>query len=134
MRTKKAATVKGAVALLFVSLISFGFGQRDRLKDPKSIAEGERLFAAGCASSSCHGAGGVGGSGPRLRGKEFQPEYLFEVISNGIVGTPMTAFKEEMSEKQIWNVVAYLLSLGKEGGGLDASAQVPALARYRRWR
>ncbi len=120
MKARRVRVVKGFAAVLFVSLISFGFNQRDRLKDPQAIAEGERLFATGCASGYCHGAGGVGGGGPRLRGKQFQPDYLFKIISNGIVGTPMIAFKTELSEDQIWKVVAYVMSDGKTSAPASA--------------
>ena len=120
MKARRVRVVKGFAAVLFVSLISFGFNQRDRLKDPQAIAEGERLFSTGCASGYCHGAGGVGGGGPRLRGKQFQPDYLFKIISNGIVGTPMIAFKTELSEDQIWKVVAYVMSDGKTSAPASA--------------
>lgn len=100
--------------------------QLDKLKDSRFIAEGAKLFAPNCSSGYCHGAGGTGGGGPRLRGKGFDTAYLFKVISNGIPGTPMPAFKTELSEEQIWKLVAFIASEVK----VDAEAKTnePAMS------
>jgi putative heme-binding domain-containing protein len=85
-------------------------GQGDKLKDSRFIAEGAKLFGPNCSSGYCHGAGGTGGGGPRLRGKSLDAAYLFKVISNGIPGTPMAAFKSELSQEEIWKLVAFIMS------------------------
>ena len=82
----------------------------DQLKDPKFIAEGAQLFAPNCSSGYCHGAGGIGGGAPRLRGKDLEAKYLFKTISSGISGTAMLSFKSDFSEEQIWKRVAFILS------------------------
>ncbi|HEX8185192.1 MAG TPA: c-type cytochrome [Blastocatellia bacterium] len=84
--------------------------QEDKLKDAQTIAEGAKLFAPNCSSGYCHGANGVGGGGPRLRGKGLDATYLFKTISNGIAGTGMPGFKSELSQQQIWKIVAFIMS------------------------
>ena len=81
-----------------------------RLKDPQVIAEGAKLFAPSCGNAYCHGTGGAGGGAPRLRGKDLESGYVFKSISNGIPGTSMPGFKSELSEEQIWKLVAFVLS------------------------
>ena len=90
--------------------------QADKLKDPKSIAEGAILFAPICGTGYCHGTGGSGGGAPRIRGKGLDANDLFRAISNGVGGTPMPAFKSTYSEEQIWKLVAFVMSPpGAEG-------------------
>lgn len=84
--------------------------QANKLKDPQFIAEGAKLFAPSCGNAYCHGSGGAGGGAPRLRGKGLEAAYLFKTISNGISGTPMLSFKAELSEEQIWKLVAFVMS------------------------
>lgn len=84
--------------------------QADKLKEPQFIAEGAKLFATSCGNAYCHGTGGVGGGAPRLRGREMEAAYLFKTISNGIRGTAMLSFKSELSEEQIWKLVAFVMS------------------------
>jgi putative heme-binding domain-containing protein len=84
--------------------------QADKLKDPQFIAEGAKLFATSCGNAYCHGSGGVGGGAPRLRGKGLEAAYLFKTISSGISGTAMLSFKAELSEEQIWKLVAFVMS------------------------
>lgn len=81
-----------------------------RLTDPQFIAEGARLFATNCGNAYCHGTGGLGGGGPRLRDKGLESGYVFKSISNGIPGTSMPGFKSELSEEQIWKLVAFTVS------------------------
>src|SRR6185436_7988305 len=82
----------------------------EKLKDPQIIAEGAKLFAPSCGSAYCHGAGGIGGGAPRLRGKDLDAHYLFKTISNGVTGTAMVSFKDDLSEEQIWKLIAFIVS------------------------
>ena len=84
-----------------------------KLRDPHFIAEGAKLFAPNCGSGYCHGAGGIGGGAPRLRGKDLDPQYIFKTVSNGISGTAMLGFKSDFSDEEIWKLVAFILSDGK---------------------
>jgi len=87
--------------------------QEDKLKDAKIIAEGAKLFAPSCGNAYCHGTGGAGGGAPRVRGKGLDAAYVFKAISNGIPGTAMLSFKSELSEEQIWKLVAFITSDAK---------------------
>lgn len=87
----------------------------------KAIAEGGPLYAAHCAK--CHGETGLGNGdlayvltpSPALLAYMIQQpvavdQYLLWSISEGgkQFDTAMPAFKNELSEKQIWQIVAYL--------------------------
>jgi putative heme-binding domain-containing protein len=89
--------------------------QGEKLKDPGFIAAGAKLFLPNCSSAYCHGSGGKGGGAPPLRDKGLEAAYLFKTISNGISGSPMRAFKSELSEEKIWQLVAYIMSPAKAG-------------------
>lgn len=84
--------------------------QTDKLKDLQFVIEGAKLFAPSCGNAYCHGTGGVGGGAPRLRGRGLEAAYLFKTISNGIPGSSMLSFKSELSEEQIWKLVAFVMS------------------------
>ncbi len=98
--------------------------QADKLKESKFIAEGEKLFAPSCGNAYCHGTSGVGGGAPRLRGKGLEAAYLFKTISNGIPGTAMLSFKSELSEEQIWKLVAFVMSDVKSTSDAKPEASV----------
>ena len=97
-----------------------------RLKEPQFIAEGAKLFAPSCGNAYCHGTGGNGGGAPRLRGKDLEAAYVFKSISNGIPGTSMPSFKSELSEEQIWKLVAFIVSAAKTGATADPPLSLPA--------
>lgn len=137
--------LRRSVALAFVAFIallpftgrhsnvtasaSIGLQREEKLKDPQFIAEGAKLFAPSCGNAYCHGTGGVGGGAPRLRGKGPDSAYLFKAISNGIPGTGMLSFKSELSEEQIWKLVAFIMSDAKTDPATSAAgvADKPAL-------
>jgi putative heme-binding domain-containing protein len=68
----------------------------------------------------CHGAGGMGGGAPKLRDREFTAEYLTHMITEGVPGTSMPAFKDSLSRPQVAQVVAYVLSLSPKKGAAKA--------------
>jgi putative heme-binding domain-containing protein len=94
------------------------------LNDPKFIAEGAKLFAPTCGSSYCHGTGGVGGGAPTLRGKS-SAAYLFRTISNGIPNTSMLSFKSELTEEQIWKLVAFIMSTSNSASAEPGASAAP---------
>jgi putative heme-binding domain-containing protein len=97
-----------------------------KLRDPQFIAEGAKLFAPNCGSGYCHGAGGMGGGAPRLRGKDLDPQYIFKAVSNGISGTAMLSFKSDFSEEEIWKLVAFIFSDAKVNSLPEPSSTKPA--------
>ena len=81
------------------------------LKDPAVVGVGRTLFARSCSVGYCHGAEGRAGGGPRLRGKQWEPGYLYRVTAEGIPRSSMPGWKEKLSQDEIWSVVAYVMSL-----------------------
>lgn len=80
---------------------------------PQEVDRGRALFQAQC--SYCHGAGGAGGRGanlarPVLR-RASTDDTLFRVVNRGIPGTGMPG--NAMSPGEVWQVVAYVRSLGR---------------------
>jgi putative heme-binding domain-containing protein len=84
------------------------------------IEAGNRIYLGSCSMTYCHAAGGVGGGGPKLRDREFTPEYLTHLITEGVPGTGMPAFKNTLSKQQIEQCVAYILSLSPKKGAAKA--------------
>ena len=78
---------------------------------PADIAYGSRLYDAQC--TTCHGANGDGVGGVDLRSGRFRnavtDQDLTRVITNGIQGTGMLAFKFDASE--LSGIIAYLRNM-----------------------
>jgi putative heme-binding domain-containing protein len=78
---------------------------------PADIAYGSRLYDAQC--TTCHGANGDGVGGVDLRSGKFRnavtDQDLMRVITTGIQGTGMQAFKFDPSE--IAGIVAYIRNM-----------------------
>lgn len=95
-----------------------------RLRDPAARARGAALFAQNCAL--CHGVH-ADGHGVRQAGfprppadltdpawqRRVTPREVFDVISHGKAGTGMPAWVG-LERDQIWDLVAYVLSLGRK--------------------
>jgi cytochrome c553 len=79
--------------------------------DPGIIARGERIFAQSCSVGYCHGVAGAAGRGPRLRGRSFAKDYLYNVTRDGIPSSAMPAWKGRLKEDEIRAVVEYVASL-----------------------
>ena len=98
----------------------------------KQVVAGFCQYEAHCVT--CHGAAGVARK-QWVSGLEPAPPYLidihqqfsrrelFWIVKNGIKMTGMPSWKNEMSEAQVWDVVAWL----------DASPKLPP-ETYLRWR
>ena len=86
-----------------------------------TISDGRALYEANCAS--CHGSSGMG-DGEAGRSLSPSPallsylvqmpmavdEYLLWSVSEGGApfGTDMPAFKDQLSEEEIWQIIAYM--------------------------
>ncbi|MCY3757509.1 MAG: c-type cytochrome [Acidobacteria bacterium] len=94
------------------------------LNDPAVVGAGRILFARSCSVGYCHGAEGRAGGGPRLRGKQWEPGYLYRVTAEGIPRSSMPGWKEKLSQDEIWSVVAYVMSLSdpEASGAAEASS------------
>jgi cytochrome c oxidase cbb3-type subunit III len=95
---------------------------------PADVAYGARLYDAQC--TTCHGANGDGVGGVNLRSGKFRnavtDQDLARVITNGIEGTGMLAFKFDPSE--VAGVIAYLRTMNSFDRG---STKVGDAARGR---
>ena len=79
------------------------------LSDPKRIKTGESTFNATCAAY-CHG------QNPTLFVDRtgLSEEYVYNTIRDGGKGaTPMPPWGDVFTPEEIWEIVAYLKSLGK---------------------
>lgn len=100
--------------------------EAEKLKNPvpsdvASIEEGKKLYGRHCAS--CHGPTGKGDGGMALSGGTpanltdetwdhgSSDGEIFVVIRDG-TSTDMESYKEKLTEKQIWQVVNFIRSLG----------------------
>lgn len=79
--------------------------------------------------SKCHGKTGEGiRSGPGYfrnaeTMKRYSDSYFFWRISEGVPYTAMAAFKNKLSEDEIWQVIMFILSLGLDGLQYDPTEQ-----------
>ncbi len=84
-------------------------------KTEKSVAEGRRLYEKHCIA--CHGEAGKGGVGPDLtvpsRIHGSTDGEMFHVIADGVVGTAMKGFGNDLSDEMRWHLVNYITSLRK---------------------
>ncbi|HEY3838682.1 MAG TPA: c-type cytochrome [Bryobacteraceae bacterium] len=86
-----------------------------------NIEAGKKLFAMSCSVGYCHGAEGRAGRGPRLRDREWDRNYLFKVIDEGIPNSSMPAWHGKLTTDQMKSVVSYILSISKEITRPDAA-------------
>src|SRR4051794_15070902 len=100
-------------ACLVVAMAGLAFGQAAHPGEyaPADIAYGSRLYDAQC--TTCHGATGDGVGGVDLRSGRFRnavtDQDLVRVITTGIPGTGMQAFRLDPSE--ITGIIAYLRNM-----------------------
>lgn len=100
--------------------------EAQKLKNPEavnaeSVEAGKKLYSRYCAS--CHGPNGKGDGGMALSGgtpsdlTDDQWDYgsadgeIFVAIRDG-VSADMLAYKDKINDKQIWQVVNFLRSIG----------------------
>ncbi len=123
----------GAVLLLQARVEPSGTGDvaLAAAPDPAAVVRGEALFAANCVA--CHGARGQG-DGPAAAELDRAPadltaphalahrdEDLAYWIANGLAGSAMPAFGDQLDDDQIRDLVAYLRDLqGDAAAARDA--------------
>lgn len=122
-RARREAAILGVVAL-FVGVGGLGteLSRAYQASRPSgvpateaSIARGQAIYAQNCVP--CHGIVGLG-DGPAAQTMNPRPANLqqhlakghtnaelYDWIANGISGTAMPAFKEKLSEEDIWHVI-----------------------------
>lgn len=79
-------------------------------QSPMDVAKhGEKVFAANC--SFCHGDAGIGHNAPRLAERGLDGQHIEKVITEGVTGTAMVAWRQLLSAEDYDGVVAYVKSL-----------------------
>jgi putative copper export protein/mono/diheme cytochrome c family protein len=98
-----------------------------------AVSQGAARFAAHC--SSCHGAD-ARGDGPLAATLKKKPANLAEHalhhpqgnlfwwIAHGIAGSPMPAFSAQMSDKDIWQIVQYLVARASAEASMSIGPRV----------
>lgn len=82
------------------------------LENDEAIANGSLRFAQNC--NYCHGSNGSGGKHRKLQCRDFTPDYVFDTISNGLEsGSYFMPPWDHFSEEKRWELVAFIMSLGK---------------------
>lgn len=111
----------GATNLVAQNLAQDHAGQYEM----SDVVFGAQLYAAQCVN--CHGAGGDGVGGVNLRSgvirRAATDRELQQLVTNGIRGTAMPAFKFTMAEQT--GIVAYIRNMN----ALDAGSVKPGDAR-----
>jgi cytochrome c len=92
--------------------------------DPGEVERGRVYYAQLCLS--CHGVRGDGlgewayrvtpypADLRKKRTQQRSDQMLFDMISNGLVGTPMIGWKRQLTEAQRWQLVTYMRTLSLE--------------------
>jgi putative heme-binding domain-containing protein len=82
----------------------------------EDLQQAKQAFETRC--STCHGLDGGGAMGPNIQGIPFRlgADVVANIVKNGLSGG-MPAFAGQMSDAQIQQVVAYLLSLTPKDTG-----------------
>jgi len=114
--------------LLLLGVIGAATAQQTNPRaTPEDVTAGGKTFRSHCAP--CHGLEGSGGRGPALNTGRFHHATtdadLLRVISNGIQGTEMPG--QFYEEDKLWQVVAYLRSLGGRPSAVGNQARGAAL-------
>ena len=91
------------------------WAQNPFAKDPTSAEGGRGIFRIYCAP--CHGLKADGGRGPDLTLGVFTAgeadQDLFRVIMNGVPGSEMPSYSENMGVDNSWRLVSYIRSLAR---------------------
>jgi putative heme-binding domain-containing protein len=99
-------------ALLLIAAMCFA-------QQAQEIGLGRGMFRIHC--SACHGIRAQGGRGPDLTRGVFafgdRDEDLAQTIANGIPGTEMSGFEEQLSGENIRRVVAFIRSVNQRDAG-----------------
>jgi mono/diheme cytochrome c family protein len=90
------------------------------------VAAGRQIFETSCASSMCHGSGGVGAKGPGFVNANLAFEIIRDAVQNGRPGTPMSAFNGVLDAGMQAQVMAFILSISSGGREPEQLVEIAA--------
>jgi mono/diheme cytochrome c family protein len=102
-----------AVAWIFFGGVAYSEENVPDLKDPKMISSGYDLFLEK-QCSHCHGVDGKGGV--NLARRDLDPKGVFQSIADGREksGIRMPAWREVLTDEEIWKATAYVMSISHQ--------------------
>lgn len=116
--------MKNKFLFLFTIVLVPGFVSFSIAEMKGDPASGKTIFEKNCVT--CHGAEGKG-DGPAAIALNPKPKSfidpiivakpdkeLFDTITKGRPGTPMTSYEKILSEQQRWDVLAHIRSFGEK--------------------
>ena len=121
----------GIAVLAFAGIVVSGYAGGPSLKDlnvsqpERDVLSGRVIFSTICVR--CHGIDGKGGgqmkftppvadlTSPAIQGK--LDARLFKSVHDGKPNTAMGAWREALSDDEIWDALAYVRTLAPEGAG-----------------
>ena len=114
----KATLSLGLIGLLFVPLLQ-------AQEYPADVTRGKTVYQRNC--QACHGVGGWG-DGPEAQALKIAPanfhrfpsflksdEELLRTIEHGVVFSPMHAWRGQLTDGEMQDVVAYIRLLAQQG-------------------
>ncbi|OGW58992.1 MAG: hypothetical protein A3D21_04280 [Nitrospirae bacterium RIFCSPHIGHO2_02_FULL_42_12] len=114
--------MKNKFLVLFIIVLVLGFITVSIAEIKGDAAAGKTIFEKNCVT--CHGAEGKG-DGPAAIALNPKPKSfadpgivakpdkeLFDTITKGRPGTPMTSYEKILNEQQRWDVLAHIRSFG----------------------
>jgi mono/diheme cytochrome c family protein len=109
---RNIAVLACAMLVLGSAVVRLAADEMPNLKDPKIISAGHALFLEKqCAH--CHGEDGTGGV--NLARRVLDAKGVFISIADGREknGIRMPAWREVLTDQEIWEAAAYVLSISK---------------------
>jgi mono/diheme cytochrome c family protein len=125
------AVMVGVAVLVFAGSTGLGYAGGPNLKDlnvsqpERDVVSGRVIYSTICAR--CHGIDGKGGgqlkftppvadlTSPAIQGK--LDARLFKSVHDGKPNTAMGAWREALTDDEIWDALAYVRTLAPEQAG-----------------
>jgi mono/diheme cytochrome c family protein len=125
------ALIVGVAVLVFAGITGLGYAGGPSLKDlnvsqpERDVLSGRVIYSTTCIR--CHGVDGKGSgqmkftppvadlTSPAVQGK--LDARLFKSVHDGKTNTAMGAWREALTDDEIWDVLAYVRTLAPEQAG-----------------
>jgi putative heme-binding domain-containing protein len=108
MRNRIVIGIACTLLMLFVSA-----GARAQ----SAVEAGRKMFESTCANGYCHSPDGGGGGPTNLQDRRFTAAQVTQIISDGVAGSGMPAWKTKFDADQIAKLAAFVLSLSPNNAG-----------------